>query len=436
VLKRRGLVAVVAAVGALVVAGCAATTDPPSDVTASSARLQAKGRTDSTPAHYFFQYSVNPNALGTGFGQQTPTRGPIPAGVQTSGGGLVAFSEAVTGLRPGTTYYYRVCGGDGQTSGDVCAQVRSFTTPDGAVFDQPGSFSWTVPAGVTRVQFDVSGAQGGAGNSVTPGGRGAHVRATVAVQPGDSWTVIVGGRGGDAAQPKPSDPAFDVAVAGGAGGSGLPGGRGGDGSVQGGSGAGGGGGSLAQTGSGSSLRRLVAGGGGGSASIIQGSITAPPSGEGAFGGAGGLSGAAGQDGIPYCCALAPAHGGGGGTATAGGAGGTPGGTGFGAGANGGALSGGAGGTDTRLDLGSANKEFAGAGASGGGGGLFGGGGGESGSYNGTYQGSASGFRGGTPAAGGGGSSFINPSALCSSTVDTGVQSGDGAVTITYNPGPC
>jgi hypothetical protein len=31
-MRRRGLVAAVAALGALVVAGCAATTDPPSDV--------------------------------------------------------------------------------------------------------------------------------------------------------------------------------------------------------------------------------------------------------------------------------------------------------------------------------------------------------------------------------------------------------------------
>src|SRR2546421_1830953 len=165
-MKRRGLVVALAAFGALVVAGCAATTDPPSDVTASSAVFRAQGRTDSTPAHYFFQYSVNPNALGTGFGQQTPTRGPIRAGVQTAGGGLVPFGEAVSGLKPNTTYYYRVCGGDGQTSGDVCAQVRSFTTPPGVVFNTPGTYSWTVPAGVSMAMFDVYGAGGGTGGVV------------------------------------------------------------------------------------------------------------------------------------------------------------------------------------------------------------------------------------------------------------------------------
>jgi hypothetical protein len=39
VFTRRELVAVVAAFGVLVVAGCAATTDPPSDVTASTAAI-------------------------------------------------------------------------------------------------------------------------------------------------------------------------------------------------------------------------------------------------------------------------------------------------------------------------------------------------------------------------------------------------------------
>src|ERR1700733_11724689 len=112
----RRLLAVVAVLSCAVLAGCAATTDPASDVTASTARLNARGRSDGTPAHYYFQYSTAANALGTGFGLQTPTRGPIPGGTSGPGGGLLPFSEQVTGLSPNTTYYYRVCGGDGQTN--------------------------------------------------------------------------------------------------------------------------------------------------------------------------------------------------------------------------------------------------------------------------------------------------------------------------------
>jgi FG-GAP-like repeat/FG-GAP repeat len=107
--------------------GCAATTDPASNVGSTTATLNAQGRTDSTPGHFEFQYAKSPGALGTASGQQTPTSGPIPP--DTPGGGkLAAFGEGVTGLTPGTTYFYRICGGDGQAQGDVCAQVRSFTT--------------------------------------------------------------------------------------------------------------------------------------------------------------------------------------------------------------------------------------------------------------------------------------------------------------------
>ena len=280
--------------GALCVslAGCAATTRSASDVTAGSARLNAAGRTDSTPAHYYFQYATAPQALGTGFGVQTPTRGPIRANVSGAGGSLLPFSEQVSGLNPNTTYYYRVCGGDGQTNGDVCAQTRSFTTPGGVVFNRPETYSWTVPSGVTRVQFDVFGAQGGSGaasfgpsvvGAAGPGALGAHVEATLALQPGETLTVVVGGSGGDS-----------TSSAGGSGGSGG-GGVGGDGVIP-----GGGGRRCLSTCAPAPVTRVacrvayVVGGGGGGASVWISNLQAPPA--GAKGGAGGAIGTAGQDG--------------------------------------------------------------------------------------------------------------------------------------------
>jgi virginiamycin B lyase len=92
-----------------------------------TARLNAVGHTDSTPGHYEFQYSTAANALGTGFGLQTPTRGPVPPNVPGNNGNA-PFGENVGGLAPGTTYYYRMCGGDGQVHPDACADTRSFTT--------------------------------------------------------------------------------------------------------------------------------------------------------------------------------------------------------------------------------------------------------------------------------------------------------------------
>jgi RHS repeat-associated protein len=52
--------------------------------------------------------------------------------------------------------------------------------------------SWTVPAGVTSVTVDASGAQGG---NTSYGGLGGHVQATLAVSPGEVLQVNVGGTG-------------------------------------------------------------------------------------------------------------------------------------------------------------------------------------------------------------------------------------------------
>ena len=100
---------------------------PATDVGALTARLNAHGHTDATPGHFEFQYAMSPGALGTSSGSRTPTRGPIPAHVP-AGGGDVAFGEHVGGLRPGTTYHFRVCGGDEQVKPDACGGTRSFTT--------------------------------------------------------------------------------------------------------------------------------------------------------------------------------------------------------------------------------------------------------------------------------------------------------------------
>jgi hypothetical protein len=101
---------------------CAAETRPATSVGSTSATLNARGHSDSTPAHYEFQYATSEAGLGTSAGQQTPKRGPIPAHRSAS------FSESVSGLSSGTTYFFRVCGGDHAVHPDVCDSTRSFTT--------------------------------------------------------------------------------------------------------------------------------------------------------------------------------------------------------------------------------------------------------------------------------------------------------------------
>ncbi len=285
----------------------------------------------------------------------------------------------------------------------AAAQAASVLGPS-VVYDTPGVYTWRVPDGVTTAQFDVYGAQGGAGRGLSlgpPGGRGAYVRAALSVTPGESLTITVGGRGGDAS----------TTGDGGAGGSdgGGDGGNGYGGASIGEGGGGGGGASEVRSGPGLATRLLVAGGGGGHGSGIRGGYYSA-------GGAGGLEGTNGQPGS--CDRLTgpcpPQAGGGGATTTGPGAG-------SGNGTSGDPGVGGTGGSNT--GFGGAPIEF-GTGGGGGGGGWFGGGGGASGGEGNTDYDLATG--------GGGGSSYITPSALCSAPVQADVQSGNGLVEITYN----
>jgi hypothetical protein len=161
---------------------------------------------------------------------------------------------------------------------------------------------WVVPTGVTSIQVDVKGAQGGDYLGGGLGGNGARVQTTLAVTPGNTLYIYVGGQGGNG-----------------------PAGWNGGGSGGGTTGGGGGGGSdIRQGGTALGNRVVVAGGGGG------GSY---PGGKG--GGIGGNpNGSAGTGTYP----------GGGGTQSAGGAAGTGGTAGsLGQGGNGGGWAGGGGG---------------------------------------------------------------------------------------------
>ena len=120
--------------------------------------------------------------------------------------------------------------------------------------------TYTVPAGITRLQVDVRGAQGGAGSG-QGGGRGGQVLATLAVTPGEVLRVYVGGAGDNA--PGSTNGNGGLVVAGGYNGGGETANY---------SGAGGGGGAsdIRQGGAATSNRVVVGGGGGGTYSIYPG----------------------------------------------------------------------------------------------------------------------------------------------------------------------
>jgi Glycine rich protein/PKD-like domain len=269
---------------------------------------------------------------------------------------------------------------------DVCAggtaTTLPFTNPNNVVsktvtFGYTGAFqSWTVPAGVTSIQVDMTGAAGGLNSDEitypTRAGNGGRVQATLTVVPGQVLGLSVGGKGGDG-----------TSVSGGTGG--VNGG--GNGAAVFGLGGGGGGGAtdLSLSPFSFSDRLIVAGGGAGAG--LNCSTT-----DQSRGGDGGHL--IGEDGSALCSG----GNGFGGTQLAGGAGGVclgcP----------------GAGGVAGTFGIG--GDAGGGSAGSGAGAGWYGGGGGQ-------WDG------------GGGGSSYTDATLASSVVLTIGTNTGDGQVTITY-----
>jgi hypothetical protein len=266
---------------------------------------------------------------------------------------------------------------------DNCPLVSSPTLIE---YSTPGTYTYTVPSGVTEIFVEAFGAQGGNGTIPnSAGGFGGSSSGTLAVTPGDVLTIYVGGQG-------TSNTTNSC--------TGLPGGFNGGG--DGGSatdgcpnqfaGAGGGGASDVRLG-GVTLndRVIVAGGGAGGGGGTQ---NQPMQG----GDGGGLTGGDGRNNF------GAVGGGKGGTQTSGGAGGTD--------SNSGSLSQGDSGT---FGNGGNGDTFDFGGGGGGGGGYYGGGGG------------CGFFEGG----GGGGSNYIGGVSAPMLSQLAGVRTGDGLVRLSF-----
>ena len=264
----------------------------------------------------------------------------------------------------------------GSASATVVSATFSFTGAEQ---------TFTVPAGVTSIHVVAKGAAGGPGlyfNAPSPTGRGASVAGDVAVSPGSTLYVEVGGTPTTLVGCYPSVPC--VGGFNGGGSSHFGGGGGGASDVR----------TVARADAGTlDSRLLVAAGGGGSGELAL--CQAPPFPNGGSGGDAGASGGTGG----ACVSTAGGTGGGAGTSSAGGTGGSPSGD---AGAQG---VGGNGGSNT---------------GGGGGGGLYGGGGGGDFTFS---------SRDLNAAGGGGGGSNLVPAGGSSA-----LTSDPANVTISYTPG--
>jgi len=217
------------------------------------------------------------------------------------------------------------------TSVDVNCVANTVT------FTTPGTYTWTVPNGLTSISIVATGGGGGGGGATgnvyagTAGGAGAVVTTPMSVTPGQVVNLVVGGGGGAGTNgPAIGSNGYYDGAAGGGGGSStvdtgsnqeiVAGGGGGGGGYRG--GAGGDAGASSGAGENGGSAYGSSGGGGGSGGI--GGVAGSGGGSG-HNGDGGSGGAGGNNG----------------TTLPGGSGGS--GTGAGAGASGGALSGGGGG---------------------------------------------------------------------------------------------
>ncbi|MBX7243345.1 MAG: hypothetical protein K1X92_16520, partial [Bacteroidia bacterium] len=299
----------------------------------------------------------------------------VPTGGTSIGSSLSGVNFPVNPLATTTYYAEAVIGGGGGGGGGPGSQTFNYT----------GSVQiFTVPPGVTSIDIDARGAQGGGSNGGA-GGLGARMMGTYAVTPGQILSVVVGQQG-------------LLQVGGNAQNS-----------------SGGGGGTFVYD---AVPTLLVAAGGGGGKCNYTGSTPLHPDAAGQIGTSGGASsdgnagGTAGAGGNAGLWSGTPCAGGGAGWLSVGG--GPYGGLGYNTWTGGPGYCGGGGGGCGGVG---------GFGGGGGGGNHYGGGGG---------GGGYSGGGGGTdPTHGGGGGSFSNGT---NQNNTAGFQSGDGQVIISWTGG--
>lgn len=255
--------------------------------------------------------------------------------------------------------------------------LGTITAQTVATFNYTGTVqTWTVPPGVTSIDVSMTGAQGGSSYpSISVGGNGGLVTATLSVTPGQQLEIRVGGEGAAGSANSAGSGGYNGGAVGGLYGSIYAGGGGGGAS------------DIRVAPYGLSDRLVVAGGGGGGAFDFN----VPNSERGGNGG-----GLIGQAGYYNGVVSGTGYVGTGGTQSVGGIGGNY--PGYCIGSNGVFGSGGAGGTCTNS-------------GGGGGGGYFGGG-------------------GGVWAGGGGGSSYTAPTIATSVTHTAGTRTGNGQIVIT------
>jgi hypothetical protein len=142
-------------------------------------------------------------------------------------GSYIVTTTSPTGLSCSVTK------ASGQSISSNVTDVAVACDPIIVSYTTAGSYSYTVPSGVTSLQIVATGGGGGGGAGGT-GGHGAIVTTTITVSPGESLNLVVGGGGGQyrggggSSNVSWGNSPLKWIIAGGGGGSGGYAGRGGD----------------------------------------------------------------------------------------------------------------------------------------------------------------------------------------------------------------
>ncbi|MDP2275313.1 MAG: hypothetical protein Q8K32_31495 [Archangium sp.] len=128
-------------------AGPAVATSPASAITGTTATLNGSASPRGLASTGWYRYaSSNPGGCNDTFGTRIPATGGTALGAGTS---PVGFTENVTGLTPGTTYYF--CALASNAAGTSNGSVEVFTTPG------PPSVTTTAASGVTSSGATLNG---------------------------------------------------------------------------------------------------------------------------------------------------------------------------------------------------------------------------------------------------------------------------------------
>ena len=164
-LSMRGVLCAIAVCGCVALSGCVAFTDPATNVTETSARLNAHGRTDDYPAYFYFRYANRTADLPTAAAKRTPTR-TVPAHRPPSGE-YGHFGENVTGLSPGRVHFFEVCGADVRPGAEeACGGVQSFFTNPTVAQDSVQGWLWAGSVPQFSDTFYIDAASGPQGQNV------------------------------------------------------------------------------------------------------------------------------------------------------------------------------------------------------------------------------------------------------------------------------